>query len=285
MTLLAIGLGVFGIAGLLWFVRRYLSRGEGGVYGTIEGFVGRPGQGKTTLAVQWAIARAVLVRRFGREVVIASNITIRAPEGIATRRLAVGSDGFDVVELVRMALELRARGGALILVVDEASICMPSRMWRDFGVQLMWLFQQSRHLHIEVVWTAQSETFVDSQLRQLTAATHSVRATPPATVVTMLSGKRPMFIGVDTWDRTAVGVVDAWLGGKRVRYQVAWESAYDTEEFVLPPDKLQGADRLVTLLREALEPSGPGVERPLSGGEAGTAPVGAAGRRRALRGS
>lgn len=251
VTILAVGLGICAVLGLIYFVRRRLRSSAGGVYGTIEGFVGRPGQGKTTLAVQWAFARADLVASFGKPVVIASNIALVHPKH-ETIVLPVGEDGFSMEALVRLAYGAQQSGGAVVLLIDEANIVMPSRMWKDFGLWLMWFFQQSRHLHVEVVWTAQSETFIDTQLRQLTAATHSVRATPPATVVTMLANQRPLWIRLDTWDRTAVGVVEAWLGTRKVRYRKAWESTYNTREFVLPPAKLAGAGPLLALLEELL---------------------------------
>jgi Zonular occludens toxin (Zot) len=265
MIILGIGLAVCGVLAGLVLLRRFLRRASGGVFGTIEGFVGRPGQGKTTMAVQWAFARADLIASFGRRVTIASNIELHH-EVHPTVLLPVGEHGFDMEVLVRLCMDHQRDGGAVVLLVDEANIVMPARMWKDYGLWLMWFFQQSRHLHVEVVWTAQSETFVDSQLRQLTAATHSVRATPPATVVTMLSGSRPLWIGIDTWDRTAVGTVEAWLGGRRVRYRREWESAYNTREFVLPPTKLPGAAALVDLLQELLSDHGGGL--PPAQGEA-----------------
>lgn len=238
-----------GVLGLKWALARF-STGAGGVYGTIEAFVGLPGQGKTTLAVQWALDRARLIRRYRGRVIIASNIRIQPPEGVEYRFVEGGPGGLDVLALVRLALEARRDGGAVVLLLDEAGICLAARFWRLYGSWLMWLFQQSRKLHIEVVWTAQSETFVDAQLRQLTAATHRVQASPPSTVVSMLSGKRPRWLTVKTYDRTAVGVVDAFLGSKRVRYRQSFEETFDSEAFVPPPESLEGSAELVALLRE-----------------------------------
>jgi len=176
-----VGIGVLVVV-VLVFAVGFVARG-GGQYGIIEGYVGTIGAGKTTLAVQHALelARA-------RNALLLSNIPVvcgkLCKEGVHRHEhelLPVNDDGLDLGALMRRAFELRDQGRGLVLLLDEVGVIMPARLWKQFPVGLMWTLQQSRKLACEWVWTAQDVTFVDLQLRTLTAVVHYVRAyTPPS---------------------------------------------------------------------------------------------------------
>lgn len=223
-----------------------------GAYGTIEGYVGKPGQGKTTLGVDDAIGRARI-----RNAYLVSNIPITYA-GLDTLLLPVDEDGIDVGWLVTLALKARSEGRGIVLFLDEVGVWMPARLWQAFGIALMWLFQQSRKLTVEMRWTAQSAKFVDAQLRELTAAVHSVTATPPATVGRRFAGKRPWWMNVKTYDDADhIGSVDHLVADSSgifggIRYNKAHEAHFDTDAMVLPPAKLKGAEVLLEAIRRAI---------------------------------
>lgn len=250
---LPVGLGV-GVLAIAWLIYRvWWSRvvAGDGAYGTIEGYVGRPGQGKTTLAVQDCIGRARL-----RNAYLVSNVPIVA-EGLDCLLVPVTEDGLDVGWLVALALRCRREGRGIVLFLDEVGVWMPARMWAQFGIALMWLLQQSRKLTVEMRWTAQSVKFVDGQLRELTAAVHAVHAVPPSTVARRMAGRRPWWINVSSYtDADHVGSDDYLGGSSRSFYRQAWEGAFDTDAMVLPPAKLKGAQALLDAIRAAIADEG-----------------------------
>lgn len=223
-----------------------------GTLGTIEGYVGKPGQGKTTLAVQDCIGRARLLNAY-----LVSNVPIHV-DGLDTYTVKVNEDGIDVEWLVNLALRARAEGRSIVLFLDEVGVWMPARLWQQFGIALMWMLQQSRKLYVELRWTAQSAKFVDTQLRELTAAVHEVHAVPPATVGRRRQGKRPWWINLHTYtDAERVGSADALWNSQTgllhgIRYKRRWEATFDTDAMVLPPAKLKGAESLLAAIRAAI---------------------------------
>lgn len=231
-----------------WGVRRYLaSLGvTDGMYGTIEAITGRPRQGKSTYGTQLTLQRARL-----RNAVICSNIAITDPDGVLeTHLIGNTEDGLDIRQLLPIVASAKAEGRGVVLFVDEVGISFPARFWQKFGIVFMFLLQQSGKLYMELIWATQSVRFADAQLREVTAATHVVRASPPATVSSRLKGQRPKFITIDTYDQTAVGVADAYLGRRRMRYRREFEACFDTDAMVMPPLKFKGAADLVELLGE-----------------------------------
>lgn len=253
--------------------RHSRSTAAGGVYGTIEGYVGAPRQGKTTLFVLDLIARAQLVASYDRPVLILANVKVRPPAGIEYEFLRRGPDGFDLLQVLKACRRMRQQGGAIILGLDELGIICPARMWHAFGPDLMFLFQQSGKLYIEVRWTTQALSFADVQLREMTAVTHSVSANPPQTVASRLAGKRPRSIEWSTWDRTAVGTDAAYLETRKVKYRQEWEQLFDTDAFIVPPKKLKGDEEIAAFLDDwELELE---VERLASEWEAAQEPVAA----------
>lgn len=55
-----------------------------------------------------------------------------------------------------------------IFVIDEAGTVFSNREWKDFPKWIMARFRESRHVGLEIIYTAQSYSDVDVKLRQLT---------------------------------------------------------------------------------------------------------------------
>jgi hypothetical protein len=254
----------------------YIAKGAG-QYGIIEGYVGMIGAGKTTLAVQHALELART-----RKAVLLANIPVRCGPHCAGREsrrfvvdrrcprkcledhvherrfcelehgtLPMGDDGLDVGTLMDRAFALRDEQRGLVLLMDEVGVVMPSRLWKDFPVTLMWTLQQSRKLACEWVWTAQDASFVDNQLRSLTSVVHYVRSFPPSSIWRRHRGKRPWFLMTQTFTPTAAprangeGMrADRLIARKLKRYRRAWEGAFDTDGIVLPSRHVKGAQLL-----------------------------------------
>lgn len=246
------------------FSVRYIARG-GGQYGIIEGYVGTIGAGKTTLAVQHALALAK-----ARDAVLLSNIPVKCgkscgivekPDGTFERgcviehgTLPMNDDGLDLGALMRRAFKLRNESRGLVLLLDEVGVIMPARLWRDFPVGLMWTLQQSRKLACEWIWTAQDVSFVDHQMRSLTAVVHHVKGTPPPSVWRRAKGKRPWFLVASAYspsmapranNEQSARAAEKRIGRRVVRYRRAWEASFDTDGVVLPSKHLKGADVLI----------------------------------------
>lgn len=237
-----------------WLVL-WTANGQGQL-GIIEGYVGTIGAGKTTLAVQHSLELARM-----RDAVLLGNIPVVCGPGCKEGRhelthelLPMTDDGIDLDVLLRRAYELRDQERGLVLLVDEVGVVMPSRLWKDFSVSLMWMLQQSRKLATEWVWTAQDPKFVDLQLRSLTSGVHYIRSYPPPSVWRRVHGKRPWVL-VDTiylpGDAPAAhGTAqdekkDRRLGRTWHRYRRAWEGAFDTDGVVLPSRHLKGAEVVI----------------------------------------
>jgi len=239
------------------FSVRYIARG-GGQYGIIEGYVGTIGAGKTTLAVQHALGLAK-----ARNAVLLSNIPVRcgkhcsatAEKCVITHGLLpMNDDGLDLGELMRQAFVLRNESRGLVLLLDEVGVIMPARLWRDFPVGLMWTLQQSRKLACEWIWTAQDVSFVDHQMRSLTAVVHHVKATPPPSIWRRAKGKRPWFLVASAYspsmapranNEQSARAADRRIGRRMVRYRRRWESSFDTDGVVLPSKHLKGSGVLI----------------------------------------
>jgi hypothetical protein len=262
--LLVVALVVGCVAAVIFGSVRYIARGAG-QYGIIEGYVGTIGAGKTTLAVQ----HALLLAR-ARDAFLLSNIPVlcnkkcpgrrdyeqERPEGcvIDHALLPMADDGVDLGTLTRTAFALRDQSRGLVLLMDEVGVIMPARLWKDFSVALMWVLQQSRKLACEWIWTAQDPSFVDHQLRSLTAVVHYVRAYPPPSVWRRVRGKRPWMMVASAFTPSqaprangeqGARAAERRIGRRMIRYRRAWEAAFDTDGVVLPSRHLKGADILV----------------------------------------
>jgi len=271
-----VALGTVGlIIALGLYVLKYIAKGAG-QYGIIEGYVGTIGAGKTTLAVQHAITLAK-----ARNAVLLSNIGIRCSpscggdtgsfgvrhEGCSFEHhlLPLTANGLDLESLMETAFAARGAGRGLVLMMDEVGIIMPARLWSKFPVGLMWMLQQSRRVSCEWVWTAQDPTFVDKQLRDLTAVVHYVRSYPPPSIWRRARGKRPWLLIASAFSPGAAPRAngesssrtwDKRLGRRVVRYKRRYEAAFDTDEIVLPPDGFAGAKELADAVRKGLENAG-----------------------------
>jgi Zonular occludens toxin (Zot) len=248
---------VVAVVGFAIYAGWFIGVKGGGQFGIIEGYVGTIGAGKTTLAVQHSLKLAV-----ARRAVLLSNIPVRccnACEGsgssgceIEHRLLPMTDDGIDLGELTSQAFVLRDQERGLVLLMDEVGVIMPARLWKDFSVALMWVLQQSRKLACEWIWTAQDPSFVDHQLRSLTAAVHYVRCIPPPSIWRRVRGKRPWLMVVSSYTPSNApransegGRPDKRIGRRMVRYRRAFEAMFDTDGVVLPSRHLKGADVLV----------------------------------------
>jgi len=262
------------IVGFGLFSAYHVAKG-GGQFGIIEGYVGTIGAGKTTLAVQHSLelARA-------RKAVLLSNIPVRcgptckgrgSPVPAVCRSrcridhehvgpgcviehdtLPMTDEGLDLGELTRRAFKLRDEQRGLVLLMDEVGVIMPARLWKDFSVALMWVLQQSRKLACEWVWTAQDPSFVDHQLRSLTAAVHYVRSWPPPSIWRRSRGKRPWMLIASSYTPSMAPRAngegekkDKRIGRRMLRYRRRWEGSFDTDGVVLPSRHLKGAEVLV----------------------------------------
>ncbi len=270
--LLLPALGVVLVVGAIVFAFLYIAKG-GGQYGIIEGYVGTIGAGKTTLAVQHALTLAR-----ARNAVLLSNIPVicQGPKGSPGRRgyspgckdgvhaiehgtLPMNDEGLDLGELTRRAFALRDQQRGLVLLMDEVGVIMPARLWKDFSVALMWVLQQSRKLACEWIWTAQDPSFVDHQLRSLTAVVHYVRSYPPPSIWRRARGKRPWMLIASAFTPSQAprangegAKAEKRIGRRWTRYRRAWEASFDTDGVVLPSKHLKGAEVLVA----AVEGSG-----------------------------
>jgi len=249
---------------------RYVAKGAG-QYGIIEGYVGTIGAGKTTLAVQHALMLAK-----ARDAFLLSNIPVRCAKTCGGRSAAtierpagcvvdhallpMADDGVDLGSLTVTAFRLRDQSRGLVLLMDEVGVIMPARLWKEFSVALMWVLQQSRKLACEWIWTAQDPSFVDHQLRSLTAVVHYVRAYPPPSVWRRVRGKRPWLLAASAFTpsnaprangETTARMAERRIGRRIVRYRRAWEASFDTDGVVLPSRHLKGAEVLVEAVRKS----------------------------------
>lgn len=271
-AIVIVGASIFGVM--------FVAKGAG-QYGIIEGYVGTIGAGKTTLAVQHSMMLAK-----ARNAVLLSNIPVICgqyckegprmqlvtgkgplkktlpvfgPPDPATRQHEIEHDtlpmndaGLDLGELTRRAFRLRDEQRGLVLLMDEVGVIMPARLWKEFSVALMWVLQQSRKLACEWIWTAQDPSFVDHQLRSLTAVVHYVRSYPPPSIWRRSHGKRPWVLIASAFTPAAAPRANGEnlrtekrMGRRMVRYNRQWEASFDTDGVVLPSKHLKGAEVLV----------------------------------------
>lgn len=221
----------------------------------ITGYTGLIGQGKTMLATVEAVN---LARR--RNAILASNIVVTAP-GIEFFRLSVGDEGLEgIPELLARS---RAQGRGVVVLADELGIITPARFWQSgMSIDLMWTMSQSRKFGGDMIFTAQNIAQVDSFLRRLTQYVTRVRAYPRPSIERREKGQRPWVYRVQQYQPEDVDDMrpERRIGSGWIRYRREWESLYSTDELVRPPGHLRG---------KRVKAAGPGVERPLSGGEAG----------------
>lgn len=176
------------------------------------------------------------------------------PDGciIAHQALPVGDEGIDLGTLILWGFRLRDLERGLVLLMDEVGVVMPARAWKDFSVALMWLIQQSRKLSCEWIWTAQDASFVDVQLRSLTAVVHYVQSFPPPSIWRRVKGKRPWWLVASAYTPSNAPRANSdgtktekRIGRRLVFYRRRFESAFDTDGVVLPSKYLKGAEQVI----------------------------------------
>jgi hypothetical protein len=153
-------------------------------------------------------------------------------------QLGVGADGIDLDELKDWREAAKAQDRGLVLLIDEVGILMPARFWQSFPIDLIYTLSQSRKMRLDLVYTSQDVEMVDSMLRRLTQWVYRVKCFPAPTVERREGGRRPWFFVVDRWRPMNVDKKDKRLGKSYQRYRRSFETAYDTDELVAPPERL-----------------------------------------------
>lgn len=203
----------------------------------IWGWCGAIGQGKTFNGVREALALA-----YYRNALLLTNIHI-TPKGRnqpwALHQLTISPEGPISEEIIMWALWAKEHGHGTVFFCDEANTTWPSRAWAKMSVQMTSMFQQSRHLSVDLIYTTQYPELIDTNLRQLTNHIYSVHCIPPPTTARRERQKRPWFFIVDKFPVTHMEKAGKKKGmSSFVRYRREDESAYNTDEMVYTPAKL-----------------------------------------------
>lgn len=200
----------------------------------IFGKVGRIGHGKTMRMV--VDARDLAAQRGA---ILASNISIVPPLGVEFRLLPM--DGFSEA-FGNLTDEARQRDLGIVLAVDEVHMIWDARRWDEMPVMDRYRLTQSRHLSIDVIWTAQFTDQVEKNIRNLTEEVELLRAYPRPTLDRFRRGKRPWWMVGQVFRPAAVRELNAEQDkDKRLRrniyrYRRSHELLYDTEALMPPPE-------------------------------------------------
>jgi len=206
----------------------------------IYGKVGRVGHGKT---MRMVVEACQLAKRRGA--ILASNITIVPPVGVEFRLL--GMDEFSEA-LGRLTDECQERKRGLVLAVDEVHMIWDARRWDEMSVFDRYRLTQSRHLGIDVIWTAQFVDQVEKNLRNLTEEVELMRAFPSPSLARRERGKRPLFMVGQVFRPAAVRELvaeqdrDKRMARHFYRYRRDHEVLYDTDA-LMPPPRVQARRR------------------------------------------
>jgi len=117
----------------------------------IEGYVGLMGSGKTYAATR----RAGQALREGRLV-------------LANYQIEGALYWADWGEMFDFSLDIWTKREKGLIIVDEANIMLPSRVWQKMDPRLLMFWAQSRKIGVDVIWTAQHESRVDTSVREIT---------------------------------------------------------------------------------------------------------------------
>lgn len=109
----------------------------------IEGIVGLPGSGKTYYLAKIGLTEM----KKGRKV-------------YANFKLSGAFYYKDLTELVGL------RSG--VILVDEINIFFSSRFWRSLPPQIMYFWAQSRKMKLDLYWTSQHLSRIDTIIREIT---------------------------------------------------------------------------------------------------------------------
>lgn len=206
----------------------------------IHGYVGRMGHGKT---MRMTVDASLEAKRRGA--LLASNITIVPPVGVEFRLLPM--EGF-AEAFGNLVDECREREIGLVLAIDEVHMVWNARRWDEMTLYDQYMLTQSRHLGIDVFWTAQYVDQVEKTIRNITEDVLMLRAFPKPTNARFERGKRPWFIVGQRFRPAAVRELAAEQDrDKRLerifyRYRRTDEERYDTMA-LLPPPRVEARRR------------------------------------------
>lgn len=154
----------------------------------VEGYVGRPGTGKTALCT-W---RAWHAKRAGKPVyanVPLIDTRVKRPRrywgfGPRLQAVPVDPDGYGKMWADGMLKDLRevlALDNALVLL-DEVHMWLPSTEWTSLPFEVRRYLAQQRKRGIDIWWTAQANARVLNVVRELTACLHQLRRLGPVII-------------------------------------------------------------------------------------------------------
>jgi hypothetical protein len=170
----------------------------------IEGYIGRPGEGKTYTLVY----RALKAHR--RYETVYANFVV----GVPNLQLLEGPE--DLLEI-----------GPGLVLIDEAHLWFPSRLSMKLPPSMLMKLSQTRKAGWDMWWTAQHESRVDRVLRDVTNWMHLSSAWfkrwNPA-------GDYPLFFTARTWEPERFRKAKKDVGWVIRPYLSRVASAYDTSE-------------------------------------------------------
>jgi hypothetical protein len=117
----------------------------------IEGYIGRPGTGKT-----YTMTARILKQAAKYEAVVA-NYNIDIPNIVRID---------DPAQL--LDIKVPPKGGKILVALDEAHLWLPSRLSMKLPPSLLMKFSQTRKAGWDLLWTAQHEARVDKVLKDVT---------------------------------------------------------------------------------------------------------------------
>jgi len=178
----------------------------------------------------WTTGQAELIGQWYVE----TRETFRAPGKVfhlPTRILT------DVLPLIRVPKPLIRQGYYVLILIDEINVILPSRMWSQLPVDMLYSWGQGRKRGHQVRWSAQSERRVDAVAREVTQFIHECRAK-------LGSEGSPWFFRVRKYEAEDISLGET--NRKRVRISSKWyrrkdsiQTRYDTLEEVEPSAHLQ----------------------------------------------
>lgn len=133
------------------------------------GYWGYRGAGKTLNAV------ADLYERFNWDpnILILSNTPLFFPKHKKTGGELEWIRWWDMDEVVAYFQECMKYGDEVMkrptyVLIDEASVTMNARFWKECDPAMLAFMFQSRHINVEIVFTTQHPSMVDANLRRIT---------------------------------------------------------------------------------------------------------------------
>lgn len=243
----------------------------------IYGKVGRIGHGKTLRATVDAVALARL-----RGAVLASNIRLRPPARFRIPVVTLPMDGFSQ-QLGALMDECRDCGtceavdewgdvlhGApgcerrgLVVLIDEIDTIWDAREWADMSKLDRFRIKQSRKLGADFIWSAQFVDQVDKSIRNITEEVELLRAFPTPSLKRREAGRRPWFFIGQRFRPGAVRELaanvdpDRRLGRAIHRYRREYEHWFNTDDLVIPVERVHRRRQAGPMVREGASAPGP----------------------------